>query len=260
MSLYSSLSRSLRDERRVVQVTVIDGPEEILGAKLLVWSDGSSEGNVPESELKRDALRHAASESAETGTLQIEVEGSPVELFLEVFAPPATLFIVGAVHIAIELVHFAKRLGFRTVVIDPRTVFATKERFSHADELVVRWPSDELAGRRLHDNTYCVFLTHDPKLDNPAIQVALEHRVRYVGALGSRRTHERRLAALRGHGLDDTLLHHIHAPIGVPLGGRRPEEIALSIAAELVQARHGIARCQAPRSSQGAAEAAPPTD
>ena len=147
---------------------------------------------------------------------------------------------VGAVHVAIHLVPVAQRLGFRTIVVDARAQFATEERFPDVDELIVQWPSDALAGMPLHDATYCVFLTHDPKLDEPAIRVALEAGVRYVGALGSSRTHAKRIASLQEMGVDRQLVDTICAPIGLPLGGRRPEEIAISIAAELVQARYGL--------------------
>jgi xanthine dehydrogenase accessory factor len=162
-----------------------------------------------------------------------------VELFLEILRPPPKLVIVGAVHVAIHLVHFAKRLGFRCVVVDARAAFATPERFSHADELVVEWPSQALAKMPIHDETYCVFLTHDPKLDDPALEVALRRDARYVGALGSKRTHAKRVDSLRNLGLAEDLIARIHAPIGLDLGGRKPEEIALSIAAQLVASRHG---------------------
>jgi xanthine dehydrogenase accessory factor len=120
-------------------------------------------------------------------------------------------------------------------------VFATDERFPHADELIVGWPGEVLRGMKLHDNTYCVFLTHDPKLDDPALIAALEADVRYVGALGSTRTHAKRVERLAEAGLPPERIERIHAPIGLDLGGRRPEEIALSIAAQMVQARYGKA-------------------
>jgi xanthine dehydrogenase accessory factor len=243
-ALYDALALALREHRLVTQVTVIDGPDAVLGKKLLIGADGSVEGTLDHEVLRQAILASARSRDLETGTAEIELGDERFELFLEVFAPPAQLVIVGAVHVAIELVHIARRLGFRCVVVDPRSVFATPERFAHADELIVRWPADALADLALHANTYCVFLTHDPKLDDPAIGIALERGVRYVGALGSRRTHGRRIAALRAMGLKEEAIDRIHAPIGVPLGGRRPEEVALSIAAELVQARHGVARRQ----------------
>ncbi len=231
---FDSLRRSLLAGERLVAFTRADGDE--LGARMLVWPDGGTEGTLREKELDRTALAIASAKTLPATGLR-EIEG--VEVFVETFEPLPQLFIVGAVHVAIHLVHFARQLGFRTVVVDARSAFATAERFPHADELVVEWPADYLARVPLHANTYCVFLTHDEKLDNPALQVALEAGVRYVGALGSSRTHAKRVAALREAGLADELIDRIHAPIGLDLGGRRPEEIAMAIAAELVAVRNG---------------------
>ena len=231
---FDSLRQSLLAGERVVAFTRAEGGE--LGARLLVWPDGRSEGTLRDAELDRTALGLATADVLPATGLR-EIEG--VEVFVETFEPLPQLFIVGAVHVAIHLVHFARQLGFRTVVVDARSAFATAERFPHADELVVEWPADYLARVPLHANTYCVFLTHDEKLDNPALQVALEAGVRYVGALGSSRTHAKRVAALREAGLAPELIDRIHAPIGLDLGGRRPEEIAMAIAAELVAVRNG---------------------
>jgi xanthine dehydrogenase accessory factor len=148
------------------------------------------------------------------------------------------MFIVGAVHIAIPLVTFAKTLGFHTVVIDARGAFATPERFGHADELVQAWPDEALEGR-LNSNSYVVLLTHDPKLDDPAIMLALPSPARYVGALGSPSTHAKRVERLREEGVPGELLARLHAPIGLKIGARTPEEIAVSIIAEIVAARYG---------------------
>ena len=231
---FDSLRRSLLAGERVVTFTRADGDE--LGARMLVWPDGGTEGTLREKELDRTALAIASAETLPATGLR-EIEG--IEVFVETFEPLPQLFVVGAVHVAIHLVHFARQLGFRTVVVDARSAFATAERFPHVDELVVEWPADYLARVPLHANTYCVFLTHDEKLDNPALQVALEAGVRYVGALGSSRTHAKRVAALLENGLTAELIDRIHAPIGLDLGGRRPEEIAMAIAAELVAVRNG---------------------
>ncbi|MYB17742.1 MAG: xanthine dehydrogenase [Holophagales bacterium] len=231
---FESLRRSLLAGERVVMFTRADGAG--LGARMLVWPDGRAEGALGEANLDQEALTLATAETLPATGLRA-IEG--VEVFVETFEPLPQLFIVGAVHVAVHLVHFARRLGFRAVVVDARSAFATAERFPHADELVVEWPADYLARVPLHANTYCVFLTHDEKLDNPALQVVLEAGVRYVGALGSSRTHAKRVAALREAGLADELIDGIHAPIGLDLGGRKPEEIAMAIAAELVAVRNG---------------------
>jgi xanthine dehydrogenase accessory factor len=243
MSLFETLRRCLDEEVAVTQVTVISRDSPRFGAKMLVFPDGGSEGDLGEPGLTALGAGTARN-AAESGPVSVPLPGAggEVELFVEVFAPLPKLIVVGAVHVAVHLVYFAQRLGFHTIVLDARSAFATQERFPHADELVLDWPADALARMRLHDNTYLVFLTHDPKLDDPALAVALRSPIRYVGALGSKRTHAKRIERLRELGLDDGQLARIHAPIGLDLGGRKPEEVALAIAAELVMARHGKAR------------------
>lgn len=243
MSLYRKLAESISSEEPVTQVTVISTEHPAFGRKLLYWPDGRTEGTLGADALDRASLEQAQSPGvtrnvtiAETGPDETKLDDQ-VELFVEVFSPLPKLIIVGAVHVASHLVHFAQRLGFRTIVVDARAVFATQERFGHADELIVGWPSEVLEGMRLHDNTYCVFLSHDPKLDDPALAVALAAPVRYVGALGSKRTHAKRVDSLSELGVAPEAIERIHAPIGLDLGGRRPEEIAVAIAAQLVQAR-----------------------
>lgn len=242
MSLFDELRRCLEEERMVAQATVI--AEEGLGAKMLVWPDGERSGSLGSSALDEATAKAAlaAFSRQETGPLSVTPgDGEAVDVFLEVFAPPERLIVVGAVHVAIHLVTFGNTLGMHTVVVDARSAFATRERFPHADELVVRWPADALGELPLHEGTYLAFLTHDPKLDNPALAVALSSRARYIGALGSKRTHAKRVDSLRELGVAEESLERIHAPVGVDLGGRRPEEIALAIAAQMVQARHGLA-------------------
>ena len=155
--------------------------------------------------------------------------------------PPPRLIVVGAVHVAVHLVHYARRLGFETVVVDPRTAFATPERFAHADRLVSEWPQEALPEIGLDENGYLAVLSHDLKIDVPALVWALRQPARYIGALGSKKTHAKRVTALREAGVDDAAIERIHAPIGLDLGGRRAEEIALSVMAEIVAARHGRA-------------------
>ena len=146
---------------------------------------------------------------------------------------------MGAVHIAAALVTYAHTLGFYTIVIDPRTAFVTSERFPHADELIPRWPDVVFAEAVLDENACVVVLTHDEKIDNPALAMALRSPARYIGALGSRRTHAKRVAALKALGLEDAQIARIHAPVGLDIGARRPEEIALAIMAEIVAVMNG---------------------
>jgi xanthine dehydrogenase accessory factor len=234
-ALYEALREAVRREEPVATATVIEGPGA--GAKLLVRGDGATIGSLggaaPDAEVVRDALAMLA--RAESG---VRAYGE-AQVFVESFAPPPTLFLVGAVHIAVALVTMAKVLGFRTVVVDARGAFATEERFSHADELIHAWPDEVLPGR-LTGTSYVVLLTHDPKLDDPALMVALPSAARYVGALGSQKTHAKRLERLRAEGVSEELLARLHAPVGLRIGASTPEEIAVSILAEIVAARHGL--------------------
>ena len=132
----------------------------------------------------------------------------------------------------------ASLAGFDTYVIDPRRTFATGERFPHATGLIQAWPQRALPEIVLDGSAYVAVLTHDPKLDDPALRIALASNARYVGALGSKRTNEKRLARLREAGLTADQLSRLHAPIGLPLGGRGPAEIAVSIMAEIIRAKN----------------------
>jgi xanthine dehydrogenase accessory factor len=160
---------------------------------------------------------------------------------VDVLRPVSTLVVVGGVHIATALVELARTLGYRTVVVDPRPAFANRERFPHADRIEAAWPDEALARLGLTPSTAVAVLTHDPKLDDPALRAALPSDAFYVGALGSRRTQEKRRERLREGGLTDAQLDRLKAPIGLDLGGRSPEEIALAIMAEVVASRHGRA-------------------
>jgi xanthine dehydrogenase accessory factor len=154
------------------------------------------------------------------------------------------MVVVGAVHIAIPLVTLAKAMGYHTIVIDPREAFATRERFPHVDELITEWPSTALEKLRPDEGTYIAVISHDEKLDNPALAVALASPARYVGVLGTRKKIPQRFAALRELGVTDEQLERLRAPIGIHLGAILPDEIALSILAEMVTARHGLPKTQ----------------
>ncbi len=159
-----------------------------------------------------------------------------VELFLRSYAPAARLVVIGAVHIAQFLAPMAALAGFDVIIIDPRQAFASEARFPGIT-LVVEWPGPALAQVGLDDHTAVVTLTHDPKLDDPALMAALQSPVFYIGALGSTRTHARRIERLREHGLE-ALAQRIHAPVGLDLGGRGAAEIAVSILAQVIQERY----------------------
>jgi xanthine dehydrogenase accessory factor len=176
------------------------------------------------------------------------VEGAPpgVELarrdgdwFTEPFRRPAHLIIIGAIHIAIPLHRLAKLMGYRVTVVDARAKFATRERFPDADELIVAWPDEAMAGLSIDHSSYVVILTHDPKFDLPALRAVLTKDAGYIGAIGSRKTNQNRFDALRAEGFTEAQLSRVHGPIGLDLGGRGAEETALGILAEITATRFG---------------------
>ena len=237
--IYETLKTALAAEQPVVVVTVVGGAGRV-GAKLLAHADGTIVGTLDlptQAAIVADALGMLA--RAESGIRRHAAPDGDVQVFIESYPPPPTLLIVGAVHIAIPLVSYGRTLGFRTIVIDARGAFATAERFAHADELIIAWP-DEVLPAKLTSNSYVVLLTHDLKLDDPALKVVLPSAARYVGALGSSKTHARRIERLSAEGVSAEHLARLHAPIGLPLGGRTPEEIALSIIAQIIAVRNGV--------------------
>src|SRR3712207_5173195 len=163
----------------------------------------------------------------------------PVDVFLETFPPPPTLLIFGAVHVAQPLTRFAKALGFDVVVVDARATLATRERFPDADRIVQAWPDEALQTLTVEPNTYVAILTHDPKFDEPALLGTLGTRARYIGAVGSRKTNRDRRQRLLDGGASEESVARIRGPIGLDIGAETPEEMAISILAEIIAARHG---------------------
>ncbi len=160
------------------------------------------------------------------------------DLFVQAFNPPLRMIVVGAVHIAQSLVPMAALAGFDVTVVDPRKAWATDARFPEV-RMSTAWPDEALAALAPDHRTAVIVLTHDPKLDDPALLIALNAPVFYIGALGSTRTHAKRLTRLREAGLDAAALARIHGPIGLAIGAKSPSEIAISILAQMTQALHG---------------------
>lgn len=161
------------------------------------------------------------------------------EIFADFTFPKPRLVIIGAVHIAQSLVKMAHICGFSIVIIDPRKAFASIDRFQDADQMVIEWPTDGLTKIGLNERDYFLALSHDDKLDLPALQMALDRKVHYIGMLSSRRTRDERFEKMKNQGISATELKKIHAPVGLDLGARTPEEIALSILAEITAFRYG---------------------
>jgi xanthine dehydrogenase accessory factor len=250
--VYTTLASAIRAESPVALVTVIDGPHT--GAKLLVQPDHEPLGTLGEPELDRVAHRDALAEleagrsgvrhygpSGET-TPEDLVDTPLVRVFVESWAPPPQMWIFGAVDFTAALAKVAKVLGYRVTVCDAREIFATRRRFPMADEVRVTWPGpmfDE-RGKELGQRDAVCILTHDPKFDVPAVQGALSTDVGYIGVMGSRTTHAKRLERLIEAGTSDPAdLERLMSPIGLDLGARTPEETAISICAEIIARRTG---------------------
>ena len=159
------------------------------------------------------------------------IEGT--EIFIETYIRPIKVIIVGAVHIAQYLTDFAKSLNFEISIIDPRGYFASEQRFPNMN-IINKWPDDAFKEIETNENTALIALTHDPKIDDPALQHALNKKFYYIGALGSKKTHTNRCERLKEAGFSDEQINSIHGPIGIKLGGKSAPEIALSIIAQLV--------------------------
>ena len=155
------------------------------------------------------------------------------DIFVETYIRPIKIIIVGAVHIAQYLVDYAKSLNFEISIIDPWGYFATEQRFPDL-KIINKWPEDAFKELETNENSALIALTHDPKIDDPALQHALKNKFYYIGALGSKKTHENRCQRLKESGFSDEQINSIHGPIGIKLGGRSAPEIALSIIAQLV--------------------------
>lgn len=223
-TLFDQLRKSIDGEASTSLVTRLDD-----GAQALF------DGRQWQGDLALDAAQKAAAlrmlVADKSGALA-DAEG----LFVRSYARPPRLVVIGAAHISQFLAPMATLAGFEVIVVDPRRAFATPERFEGV-KLVHTWPDEALAELKLDATSAVVTLTHDPKLDDPALIAALRSPAFYVGALGSKRTHAKRVARLTEAGLAD-MIGRIHAPVGLDLGGRAPKEIAVSILAEVIQVRY----------------------
>jgi len=271
------IAAAVRAGQPVAVATVIDGPG-LVGARRVIWAHEAGEpasgpgepaagaGDpaadrepaAPGSREPRssgtlgsgDRLDQAVDDDARgmlaqglTGVRRYGPDGErrrdELGLFVQSFAPPPRMLVFGAIDFAAAVAKEGKFLGYRVTVCDARPVFATRARFPDADEVVTEWPHRYLAGTAVDSRTVICVLTHDPKFDVPLLEVALRTPAAYIGAMGSRRTHDDRLARLREAGLSASELARLRSPIGLDLGARTPEETAVAIAAELIQLRWG---------------------
>ena len=256
-AVFAEVAEAIRSESPVALATVISGPD--IGRKLLVRPDRPGVGTLGDPDLDRVVTRDAGGELA-AGITEVrhygahgEAREAEVSVFIESHAPPPRMLIFGAVDFTAALARLAKLLGYRVTVCDAREVFATRRRFPMADEVVVDWPQRLLArvGSSLGPRDAVCVLTHDAKFDVPAIIAALETDVGYLGAMGSRRTHDKRMERLQEEGVEDAGLKRVMAPIGLDIGARTPEEVAVSIFAEIIALRTGQQLAASLRDTEG---------
>lgn len=220
--------------------TIVSGDR--IGTKMLVL-DNETIGTLGDPALDQqaaaDARRLLLDERSSTIAYPVEGQAEPVEVFLETFPAPPVLLIFGAVHVAQALSMFAKAMGYDVIVVDIRTKLATKERFPHADQIIHAWPDEALKDITIHPNTYIAILSHDPKFDEPALLGALNSPAGYIGAIGSRKTNVDRRQRLADAGMSPEQIARVRGPIGLDIGAESPEEMAISILAELIAVRRG---------------------
>jgi xanthine dehydrogenase accessory factor len=224
---------------RAARLAVVVAPDELRGRAAI-----AADSPVPLAGVDAaldPAVAAAAAELAGGGTRLLEVpwRDSVARVYVEVITRQRRLVVVGATHVALPLCRMAKVLDFHVTVVDPRSAYATPERLADADTVVRQWPEQAFDAIELDASTYLAILTHDAKFDIPTLKSVLRSDVAYIGAMASRRTHAGRLERLRALGFTDGELARIHSPIGLDLGGRDPEEIALAILAEITALRHG---------------------
>ncbi len=232
---FETLRASLEAKEPVIMAKVIRGASTLFGRHALITRAGDISSDLDNLDLI-SAIKQAAPAFFEREHCAVLTFGE-TEIFVESCFPPSKLIIVGAVHIAAPLAHIAKTLDFNVILIDPRGAFASPERFPHVDQLVRKWPDEALTEIGIDAGASIVILSHDPKLDDPAVKTALQHRPAYIGVLGSRKTHEKRFQRLLAQGVNEEQLRRVHAPIGLDIGAATPAEIAISIMAEIIARR-----------------------
>ena len=235
-AIYDEARRLAAEGTPAVVATVVDG--EPVGGKALIVAGELRDGSLGSEALDRAVLGSMDGAGAMPASGLVTLEGDK-RVFLDVFEPSPQVIIFGAVHTAQALDWFARKLGYRVVVVDARRALATRERFPDTDQLLVAWPKDAYEQMTVTPNTAIAILSHDPKFDEPALLGALQTEARYIGAVGSRRTNADRRERLLEAGVSEEQIARIRGPIGLDLGGSTPEEMAVSVLAEMIAVTHG---------------------
>lgn len=240
---FELVANAIKEDRPIAIATLIQGREQI--GDRIIFDDKEIYGT-----LNSEGLDHSVVEDGrgflnqgKTHTMKLGVNGErrmdQLSIFFESYAPAPRMIVFGGIDFAAAVVRVGKLLGYHVTVCDARGLFATKRRFPDADEIIVAWPHKYLPTVAVDDRTVLCVLTHDPKFDVPVLEIALRTNAGYIGAMGSRRTHEDRLARLREAGMTESELSRLHSPIGLDIGARTPEETAISIAAEIISSMTG---------------------
>ncbi len=238
---FEALARALQADELIGQATVLSG--EHIGERMLLWPDGKNIGDITDEIILEKIAVHVNDlfRRQETSKFEVAADEENLAVFVQIYPPSPRLVVVGAVHIAVPLVALGKTMGFRTIVIDARSAFATRDRFPHVDEMMVQWPAEALEALNLDEGSYVAILSHDAKFDIPALQAAVQSKARYVGVLASKHTYLILHEALQEEGVPEELLEKVHTPIGIKkLGSRGPEGIAFSIMAEIIAEMKGV--------------------
>ena len=240
--ILEALLAAISKHEPMALVTVVAGPSP--RAKALVTPSGFL-GSLGNDALDRVAIGDARAMLVH-GTTGVrhygpegEERGDALEVFVQSFAPPPSMYVFGATDFSRATVRIGKFLGYHVTVCDARATFATRKRFPEADEVIVRWPHEFLAEARVDERTAVCVLTHDPKFDVPLLAAAVKTPAGYIGAMGSRRTHGDRIRRMQAEGVGEDDLRRIRGPIGLDIGARTPEEVAVAIAAEIIALRYG---------------------
>ncbi len=230
--IYQSVQTIIQQDRFGALATIVKSPNEAhFGKKFVTNREALIAGNGPSEAVE------AALTTMKSGKSQLVELSDGSELFVEVYLPAPQLIMVGGVHIAIALSEMAQVLGYKTIVVDPRRGFGNTDRFANVDTLIQKWPKVAFENLTVNENTAIALLTHDPKIDDPALHAVLDSDAFYIGALGSRKTHAKRVTRLKEAGYSDEQIDKIYGPIGLSINAQNPEEIAVSVLAEIIKAR-----------------------